>query len=276
MAMLDLNERNAAIAALGLEVFALAVLFMGGGSAIGGLATTALFALGLAGIGFTYIAFTAGYVLMPLITRSLKVTEMMGNGYKIPPSQDVVLRNVGGIYHATMFMSARFYEAATTETEEETTTAYMELWERALAAVKFPMKFSLITYLEDIAKYRENIETQRYSATIKLGKEKDKPNPDALVIDKWEREVARLNAMLAKLTEGEKPMGAVMYVGTTGIGVSEDAATASAKKQVGEIRSTVANSLNVEIKPVNGEDMKRCFRWEFMVQPDPKEFNSSL
>lgn len=274
--MVEFSEKNAAIAAIGLSVMALAVLFMNGGAAIGGVATTVLLAIGVLGLGATYVSFVSGYFVMPLITKRLGVTEMMGNGYKVPPSQDVVLKNVGGIYQATMYMSARFYEAATSDVQEETTTAYMELWERALSGLKFPLKYSIITYLEDIAGYREKIETQRYAATIKLGKEREKPNPDALVIDKWEREIARLNAMLGKLTAGEKPMGTVMYVGTMGLGVSEEAAIASARRQVGEIRSTVANALNVEIKLVNGEDMKRCFTWEYLVPPDPKEFLASL
>jgi hypothetical protein len=273
--MVELTERNAAFAAMGLGIFATAVAFMNL-SSFGGIVGMVLVLLGALGIVVTYAMFTLGFAALPLITNALHVSEHLGNGYKIPPSQDVIVRNVGGIYHATMYMQARFYEAATSEVEEETTSTYMELWERALAGIKFPFKFCLISFPEDIAKYREDIETQRYAATIKLGKEREKPNPDALVIDKWEREIARLNAMLARLTAGEKPMGAVMYLATTGIGVNEEAAIAAARRQVGEIRSTVANALNIEIKPVKGEDMKRCFRWEYYVPPDKAEFVSSL
>ena len=274
--MVEMTERNMAFAAIGLEAFSLAVLFMVGGAALGGIVTTVLMVIGAGGVLIAYVSWTAGYAIMPILMKLAGVTENMGNEYRISRSQDVIIRESQGIYQATMFMKARFYEAATTEVEEETTTAYMELWERAIASVRFPLKFCLVSYIEDIAKYREGIETKRYAATIKLGKEKEKPNPDALVIDKWEREVARMNSMLAKLTSGEKPMGALMYVGTMGIGVSEDAAIAAARRQVGEIRSTVANALNVEIKHVNGEDMKRCFRWESFIPPEPKEFLTSL
>jgi len=273
--MVELTERNAAIAAIGLSGFGAVMAFMNMGP-LGGLLAIALVAIGVAGAGVSYASFAMGYLVMPLITTTLKVSEQMGNGYKLPASQDVVLRGIGGVYQATSYMSARFYEAASSEAEEAQTTAYMELWERALSNIKFPFKLSLITYLEDIAKYREDIETQRYASTIKLGKEKEKPNPDALVIDKWEREIARLNQMLARLTSGEKPMAAVMYVVTTGVGVNEEAAVAASRRQVGEIRSTVANALNIEIKPVKGEDLKRCFRWEYYIPPDRKEFLSSL
>jgi len=273
--MVELTERNAALAAIGLCLFATAITFMNL-SSLGGIFGVILIIIGVLGMAATYVLFTMGYAVMPFMTSTLGVSDLLGNGYKIPPSQDVVIRNVGGIYHATMYMSARFYEAATSEVEEEMTVAYMDLWERALAGIKFPFKFCLISFPEDIAKYRENLETQRYAATIKLGKEREKPNPDALTIDKWEREIARLNAMLARLTAGEKPMGAVMYVATTGIGVNEAAAIAAAQRQVGEIRSTVANALNLDIKVVKGEDLKRCFTWEFYIPPDRAEFVSSL
>jgi len=273
--MVQLGERNAALAALGLCAFGAVMTFMNMGN-VGGILGSVLIAMGLAGAGIVYAAFAMGYIVMPMITGVLKVTENMGNGYKLPPSQDVVLRNVGGTYQAISYMSARFYEAAVATTEDEMTTAYMELWERALAGIKFPFKICLLTYLEDIAKYREDIETQRYGATLRLGKAKEQANPDALTIDKWEREIARLNAMLSRLTSGEKPMAAVMYLVTAGVGVNEDAAIAASRRQVGEIRSTVANALNIEIKPVKGEDLKRCFRWELYIPPDKKEFLSSL
>ena len=274
--MVELTERNMAFIAMGLTAFTVAVLFMTGGASMGGIVTTFMMVVGAFGVLVAYVSWAAGYAIMPMLMRYAGVTENMGNGYRISRSQDVIIREVGGIYQATMFMSARFYEAATTDTEEATTTAYMELWERALAGVRFPLKFCLLSYIEDIAKYREGIETKRYAATIKLGKEKEKPNPDALVIDKWEREIAQMNAMLSKLTSGEKPMGAVMYLGTMGLGVSEDAAIAAARAYVGEIRSTVANALNVEIKPVKGEDMKRCFRWESLVSPEPKDILANM
>ena len=120
------------------------------------------------------------------------------------------------------------------------------------------------------------MQTDRAGAQIKLGKEKEKPNPDALTIDKWEREIDRLNDMLSRLTSGEKPMGTLMYIATTGVGVSEDAAIAQAKKQVDEVRSTVANALNIEIVPLKGEDMKKCFKWERAIPPEPKDFAAQI
>jgi hypothetical protein len=270
LALLELSERNAAYAAMGAAAFAAGVSLMAT-TTVGSLASVGLAALGGLGIALSYFLFSFGFMAMPFITKFLHVSEDMGGGYRIPPTQDAVVRNFGGAHQATIFMSAKFYEAGANEGESQVSAAYMELWERALSGVRFPFKYCLITYLEDMAKYREDIETKRYAATLKLGKEREKPNPDALTIDKYEREVARMNAMLTRLAEGEKPMGAVMYAATMGIGAIE-----AARRQVSEVRSSVANSLNVEIKALKGEDLRRCFMWEHYVPPDMKEFLSQL
>jgi len=55
----------------------------------------------------------------------------------------------------------------------------------------------------ELKKRIESTETILYAATIKLGKEKEKLNPDALTIDKWEREIQRLSAELAALKQKE-------------------------------------------------------------------------
>ena len=67
-----------------------------------------------------------------------------------------------------------------------------------------------------------------------------------------------------------------MYAATMGIGANEQAAIDSARRQVSEIRSSVANALNVEIKPLKGEDLRKCFLWELYVPPDTREFLTSL
>jgi len=268
---MEISETYAAYGAIGLAIFVAAIAFMSM-SSIGGLLAIAILVICSVGGAVTYLSFRFGYLVMPMVTKLLGVSEMLGNGYHIPPAQNVVLKNVNGTYHATMFMSARFYEQAIATAQSEQTTSYMDLWERALSGIQFPFKYCLLTFLEDIAKYREDIETKRYSATLKLGKEQEKPTPDALVMDRWQREIDKMNAMLTRLTEGEKPMGVVMYAATTGIGVNEEAAIAAAERQVMDIRSSIANALNVEIKQVKGEDMRRCFIWEYFVPPERNEF----
>lgn len=277
MVDINLGERNAFFISAAFCAFAAAVTFIEISattvSPFIGIAIILLAALCIAGI---YASFAFGYLVMPFVTAALGVGESLGNGYRIPPNQEAVVREIGGVYQATMYMRVSFYEMALNEGETPVTSAYMELWERALAGIKFPFKFCLITYLQDLSKYREEIETRRYAATLKLGKERENTRPDPLAIDKWEREIARMNAMLNRLAEGEKPLGCVMYSATTAVGANEAGAVAAAKRQVSEIRSSVANALNVEVKPIKGEDLKRCFNFDIYVPPDKGDFERML
>jgi len=264
-------------ASLAAGAFATFVSFSSATMIKNGIVSIALLVAGGLGLCVIYFAYRFGFQVMPWVMKTLGVSEKMGNGYKVHPSQEVVIRTQGGFYYATMFLAARFYESATqSETDTELTPVHMDLWERALSNINYPFKFSLIAYLEDLAKYREDIETKRYAATIALGKEHEKDRPDALTVDKREREIQKFNRMLGRLSEGERPMGVVMYAATTGLGVNEESAIAAAKKQAGEIRATVANALNIEIRVAKGEDLKRCFRWEYVVPSDRKEFLSAL
>ena len=44
---------------------------------------------------------------MPLITTRSNVVLITDTGYEIPPAQDVILKNVGGIYYASMFLAVK-------------------------------------------------------------------------------------------------------------------------------------------------------------------------
>jgi hypothetical protein len=152
----------------------------------------------------------------------------------------------------------------------------MDLWERAVASVCFPFKFCVLSFLEDILKFREDVETRRAAAQLRLGREREKPRPDAITLAKWEREVAKQNELLARLSAGEKPLGTLMYITTLAIGVSPGAATAIVKGQANELKATFSNALNVEILELKGEDMKKCFDWEIAFPSTLKDLKGSI
>jgi len=224
---------------------------------------------------FSLLIWKVGFIILPFITRFLKVSEVRVGGFEIPPSQEVIIKNVGGIYYATMYVFCRFYESAAVGVEEQE-APYMDMWERAVASVNFPFKFCVMTYIEDLVKFREDVETNRAAAQLKLGREREKPRPDAITLDKWDREVARQNEMLARLSSGEKPLGTIMYCMTTAVGVSAEAATATVKSQVNELKSTFSNALNIEVLNLFGEDMKKCFEWDVAIPPSPKDLKASI
>jgi hypothetical protein len=269
---LGINEKTVAAASLGVAL--LSLLFALSASGLGDLRIVAIIACAFF-LLMDAVIYQVGFVILPFVTKFLKVREIRVGGFEIPPSQDVVLKNVGGVYYATAFLYGKFYESAVAGVQEEQST-YMDMWERAVASMDFPFKFCVITYLEDLLKFREDVETNRAAAQLRLGKEREKPRPDAITIDKWEREVARQNEMLTRLSSGEKPLGTIMYVMTTAIGVSPEAATAAVKGQANELKATFSNALNVEILSLKGEDMKKCFDWEVAIPPTLKDLKASI
>jgi len=105
---------------------------------------------------------------------------------------------------------------------------------------------------------------------------RDKPDPDVLRLDRYEKEVAMWENQINKLTRGIKPMGLVSYVMTTAVGVSKEAAAAAATAQANELRATISNSLNVQVDLLSGDEMLRCFQWEVMIPPTPAELTQSV
>ena len=269
---LGINDKTIAAAALAIAFLAMMLALQTTGLGILQLVIVMLcFILMI----FDAIIYEVGFIVLPLITKILKVREVRTGGFEIPPSQDVILKNVGGVYYAAEFLYARLFESATVGVQEEQ-SSYMDLWERAVSSINFPFKFSLLCYVDNILKFREDVETNRAAAQLKLGREREKPRPDAITIDKWEREVARQNELLARLSSGERPLGSLMYILTIAVGVSPEAATAAVKAQANELKATFSNSLNVEITELKGEDMKKCFEWEVAFPSTIKDLKGSI
>jgi hypothetical protein len=216
-----------------------------------------------------------GYVLIPMITQRGNIVQIMEGGYEVPASNDVVLKNVGGIYYASKYLGVRIYESASEKTMDEN-IVYSEYFERAVSSVKYVTKFAMMVYMKDISDHRSRIETKHAEAQLRLARERDKPEPDVLRLDRFEKEVAMWEGQINKLTRGIKPMGLVSYIMTTAVGVSKEAAIAAANAQANELRATVANALNVQVDLLQGDEMLRCFQWETMIPPTPQELEQAV
>ncbi|MEM3400337.1 MAG: hypothetical protein QXP42_05895, partial [Candidatus Micrarchaeia archaeon] len=210
-----------------------------------------------------------GYWVVPFITKGLRIVEIR-DGYEIPPAQDAIVKKVGSYYYASVFLAANIYESTLEKTPEEN-VVYAEYFERAVSSVNFVVKFCMMLYVKDMSKYREQIETKRAEAQLRLAREREKSEPDVLKIDRYEREVAKWDGELSRLSVGTKPMGSVCYIMTTASGVTKDAAIAAAKAQANELKATIANALNVEVEILQGDEMKRCFEWEYIIPPTAQE-----
>jgi len=224
-----------------------------------------------AAVGF----YKYGYLFVPMLTQKGNIVQIMEGGYEIPPSNDVVLKNVGGIYYASKFLGVRIYESASEKSMDEN-IVYSEYFERAVSSVKYVTKFAMMVYMKDVSEYRSRIETKHAEAQLRLARERDKPEPDVLKLDRFEKEVAMWEAQINKLTRGIKPMGLISYIMTTAVGVSKEAAIAAASAQANELKATISNALNVQVDLLQGDEMLRCFQWETMIPPTPQELEEQM
>lgn len=257
--------------AAGLGLLGAIGAFMSGG----GILT--IIAGALAGLGslFAILFYRYGYILVPLITQQTKTVVLTDTGYEIPPSEDVIVKGANGVYYASAFLSIKIFESASERSTEEN-IAYNEFFERAISNLKYVTKISYLLYVEDVREKRRFIETKRAEAQLRLSREKEKPEPDVLRIDKYEREVALWEGQLNKLIRGVKPMGVIAFAMTTGVGISKEAAIAAANAQANELKTVLANALNVEVEQLKADDMLKCFEWEKFIPTTAQELEEAV
>jgi hypothetical protein len=231
----------------------------------------------LAGIGsmMGILFWKYGYLVIPLITQRTNIVMMSDEGYEVPPSQDVVVKSANGVFYASAFLGLKIFESATEKTPEENLT-YSQFFERAISNLKYVTKVSYMLYVEDVADKRKLVETKRAEAQLRLARERDKPQPDVLRIDRYERDAAMWDGQLTKLIKGIKPMGVLAYAQTTAVGMSKDAAIAAARAQSNELRTVLANALNVEVVSLSGDEMLKCFEWDKFFPTTPQELEESV
>jgi hypothetical protein len=216
-----------------------------------------------------------GYIIIPLITQRTKVVLLTDTGYEIPPEEDVIVKNVNDVYYASAFLALRIYESATEKSVDEN-ISYNQFFERAISNLKYVTKICYMLYVEDVGEKRKMLETKRAEAQLRLMREKEKAEPDILKMDKYEREVAHWDAQLSKLIKGVKPMGVIGYAMTTATGISKDAAIAAARTQASELRTVLANALNVEVVQLTGDEMLKCFEWEKFYPASVRELEEAV
>lgn len=268
---MEFNIRYVTYAALALCLIGALGSFVSGGGPLAPIAAI-ICVIG----GFSAVAlFKYGYLIVPFFTRQGNIVQIMEGNYEIPPGQDVVLKKAGGLYYASAFLGVRIYES-TTEKSPEENVIYSEYFERAISAVRFPVKFSMMVYVLDLSRHRQQLETRHAEAQLRLAREREKPEPDVLRLDRYEKEVGMYEGHIQRLVSGFKPMGAVTYCMTTATGISKEAAIASAKAQANELRATISNALNVEVKPLSGDEMLRCFDWEHIMPPTPDSMENAV
>jgi len=263
----EVTTRMMAYAVLTASILVFLVVFTFPGQTV--LLSAAAFFAALSAV-VSFILWKWGYLLLPYITQRSNIVEVHDGGWELTPAQDAIVKHIGDQYYASVFLHIKMYRSTTEKTAEEN-VIYVDAFERAIAALKYPVKIGTILYAKEISKYREDIETKRYESQLRLSREREKGEPDVLTLDRLEKEVAMWEAQLNRIIAGERPMGLISYAMTTGVGVTKDAAVAVSKNQAAELRTLLANALNIEVIYLFGEDMKKCYEMEYLIPPTIKE-----
>lgn len=231
----------------------------------------------VAGVGalFAILFLKYGYVVMPILTQKMGRSVGLEADYEIPPSQDVVIKKKNGLFYASAFLGIKIYESALEKTQEEN-IVFSEYFERAISNLKFVAKISMMVYAEDIEEKRKIMETKKAESQLRLSREREKPEPDVLKIDRYEREVAMWEAQLDRLVKGMRPMGLVAYAMTTSTGITSEGAIASVRAQARELKTVLANSLNVDVEFLTADEMLKCFEWERMLPPTSEKLDEEM
>jgi len=262
------GESNTTVALLAASGLLSLLAFVTGGTL--GIITGAMILIALIAAPISFILYKWGYWMVPYFTKGQRTIQSEEAVVDIQPTEDVIVKREGGSYYATMFVVVKLFKSVTNMSDDEK-IGFMDLWERAISAMKMVTKYSVLVYLKDLSKYKEGIEGRKAKAQMEISREQDKPNPERAKLDRLEREIAMWDGMAARLDVGDKPSAILTYIQVSAKGATKDAATAAVRQSVNEIRTTIATALNVEVAPLTGEDMKRCFDWEFAMPPGLKE-----
>jgi len=263
----ELTTKQMAYAVIVSSVLVFLVMFTLPGAGI--LQTVAAFFAAACAI-LSFVIWKWGYLFIPFFTKRMNIIEVHDGLWETTPAQDAIVKKIGDLYYASVFLHLKMYRSTTEKTQEEN-VIYVDSFERAISNIKYPVKIGEVLYAKEIGKYREDVETRRYEAQLKLQREREKTEPDVLALDRLEKEVSMWEAQLNRIISGERPMGLIAYAMTTGSGITKDAAVAISKNQAAELKTLLANALNIEVAYLYGEDMKKCFELEYFVPPSVKE-----
>ncbi|MDE1845687.1 MAG: hypothetical protein KGH53_00160 [Candidatus Micrarchaeota archaeon] len=243
----------------------------------GGYGTLSIVAIALcvATIVFIIVMNYADFILFPVFTIILGIKTEAAKNYMIPKNQNCIIKNVNGLYYATGYLTANVYNFVfaaerVEEGEDAKLAAGPDKWERIVMNVKFPFKFHVISYANEIQSYREELEGKRGFLEFQLSKEMQASSPNQLTIDDFQRRINIIQSRIERLSSGERPVGSVMYIESIAVGVSEKAAMDALTTQIDQLQ-TVFNSMDLSINRVVGRELNILFKFGFKLPTTASE-----
>jgi hypothetical protein len=211
----------------------------------------------------------ADFLIFPVFTMIIGASIVPMKNYRIPKSQNCIIKEVNGIYYAIGYLTANIYNyvfSAESINDEENAqiAAAPDKWEKIVMNIKFPFKYKALVAAEELQKYREELEAKRGSLEYQLSKEMSGGNPSQMAIDDMQRRKSVLQARIDRLSGGERPVNSIMYIETTAFGVSEKAATDTLDEQISQIEATF-NAMDLSIIRVTGRELYILLKFNYTV-----------
>ncbi len=218
------------------------------------------------------------YVVFPAVTKLLGITFQPAGGYKIISDQSAIVKNAGGIFYATGYVTANifaftFKEEFVEENVGDQLVQASERWERAIRAITFPFKFHVVSASRDVQKVREEIEWKRSYQEFQLSRAQQSGGTSESVMIDINRKMRITQAQLDRISQGEKPISTLMYMETTAYGVSEKAAVDMLTTQINQLQIAFT-SFDLSLERVQGREIYTLFNFNFLLPVDASDIAS--
>ncbi len=211
----------------------------------------------------------ADYLVVSMGFSAAGITFQPAMGYTINKQQNAVVKEVGGIYYATGYITGNLFsyefkqELGESDTEQKITEAPLK-WEMAVTNINFPFKYHLLSSGLNVQSIRDELEGKRSYQEYQLSKVMADSNGKDTAIAELQRKINVLQRKMDRISGGEKPVGSVMYIETTAIGVSEKAAVDQLERQIGALQISLS-PMNVDLLRVVGRELYTLFKFSFSI-----------
>lgn len=210
----------------------------------------------------------------------LGITIEPAQGYKIVKQQNAIVKNVGGLYYATGYVTANLFPyvfklEASPENEDMKLITSPENWERAVMNIGFPFKFHVLSTGLDVQKTRDELEGKRSYQEFQMSRSLQDKSTDEVTVTNIQRKINILQGKMDRISQGERPIASVMYLETTAIGVSEKAAIDALTQQISELQISIS-AMDVDLSRIMGRETYTLFNFNFGLPTTIEELQANF
>ncbi len=259
----------------------LTLIAISGGSTFGkGLPSEAVMLLSLLTLALIIVFNFADFVIFPMFTSLMGITFQPANDYHIVKNQSSVVKNVNGLFYATGYVTANlfpyvFKEERNEEDVDEQLQSAPEKWERAIMSIGFPFKFHVLSAGLDVQKTRDDLEGKRGYQEFQLSRLLQNPSANDVAVTNIQRNINMIQAKIDRISQGEKPIAALMYLETTAVGISEKAAQDALSDQIRQLQISFS-AFDVDLSRIVGRELYTLFMYNFMVPQAVEDIGSDF